>query len=634
MEHNDTPRDNKPEQNTLNIPAKDEPSSGQEVPPKAGRRALGTVAVAVFVIAAVLLTVLYFIPESRYKNAAELYASGRYAEAQVAFEALGNYKDSREQVTECVNAAAYDAAEALYASGRYAEAQAAFEALGAYKDSAARAEECRNAILASDYSAAVSLMEKGRYAEAKTAFEALGDYRDSKDKATECGNEIDYIAAADLYKAGDYAAAAAAFQRLGGYKDAPEYVNKSKYAYVKLHEDSSDMLTRSYLPDLAKIGYEDSAEIFDRLLNEATMTEYTNASAADCICVSFYLLPGETVTAVLPAAEDITYTNDGRDWLKLDLEIPKQNYNPQIPLATPEYAVTPQIIISKGDVIQRTLNLYSFTLVFPPVALEITEPSLAQDNVVMCAEGNVLRIVGITADGAGITVNGTEIIPDEDGRFEAMWTLDGDAAEQVIITAYKNDHVTTSVMITALPYRAPETEPEMPAESPEMGTEPQITFMPEGSELFNDPMPVTVLGQDAILVYAGPGEDYAVLASAGFGDRLETLGTYAGWFLVEYRENSLGWLNGKYCFGGWMFATDWNPSLKNITPAENILETPRRYTLFAEAGATMLYSPDTASDALISLECGAEFVCIGYDAGWYLCYYNGVFGWINENSLA
>lgn len=604
-----------------------------EQPPKKKRYALYVCIGAAVILAAILLTVLYIIPESGYKKAAGLYAAGQYAEAQAAYEALGSYKDSPQQAAECVNAAAYGEAEKLYSEGRYAEAQAAFETLGSYRDSAARAEECHDSALASSYSAAVSLMEKGRYEEAQAAFEALGDYRDSGEKAIECAREKEYLTAVAFYEQGDYEKAVEAFLALGSYKDSPEQVLKAKYGYVKLHEDSSDALTRSYLPELADRGYEDSKEIFERLLNEVTVTEYTNGAEEECICASFCLLPGETVTAVLPAAEDITYTNEGSDWLVMSLEIPKYCYYPHVPLSDAEHTVRPKLEITAGDTPVRSLALSSFALVFPTAELQIDEPADLRETGVLCEEGNTLRIRGSAGKGTRVTVNGKAVELNEEGRFETVWTLSGTEAEQIIVTASGDDLVTASVVITALPHMS-EAADANAEYAEEAAAEPVITFIPEGSEMFKDPLSVTVICPDAAFVYAGTGEEYTRLATVCFGDKLDVLGVCSGWFLVEYRENAYGWLSGAFCFDEWMFESGANPALKDIPAAENYLDPPRKYTLFAENGAVMRISPDTVSTEILTLKQSDVYVCIGYEAGWYLCCYNGCFGWIDENDLS
>ena len=107
----------------------------------------------------------------RYEEAAALLESGSYDEAAAAFEALGDYKDAADMVTEC----AYQKAAATLVSGAYDEAAAAFEALGDYKDAADMVTECA-------YQEAADLGAAGRPALSALAFIALGDYKDAHEQ--------------------------------------------------------------------------------------------------------------------------------------------------------------------------------------------------------------------------------------------------------------------------------------------------------------------------------------------------------------------------------------------------------------------------------------------------------------------
>ena len=111
---------------------------------------------------------------------------------------------------------AYKKAESLLESGQYEEASAAFEALGDYRDSRQRIEDCKTAEIESDYQAANKLVEEGRFEEAIAAFQALGDYKDSAEQIP----EVYYKKAQHLYETGDIAHAAMLFGELEDYKDA------------------------------------------------------------------------------------------------------------------------------------------------------------------------------------------------------------------------------------------------------------------------------------------------------------------------------------------------------------------------------------------------------------------------------
>lgn len=77
----------------------------------------------------------------RYNSAVELFEKGEYTEAEAAFIALGDYKDSAKMAARCSLQSNYDAAMQLYYDGKYAQATWAFEALGDYEDSAEQKEK-------------------------------------------------------------------------------------------------------------------------------------------------------------------------------------------------------------------------------------------------------------------------------------------------------------------------------------------------------------------------------------------------------------------------------------------------------------------------------------------------------------
>lgn len=85
-------------------------------------------------------------------------------------------------------------------NGSYDEAVAAFEAMGDYKDSADKISETK-------YQKAVSLMESGSYDEAISAFKTMGDYKDSAGMIS----ETKYQKAVSLMASGNKGAAAIEF---------------------------------------------------------------------------------------------------------------------------------------------------------------------------------------------------------------------------------------------------------------------------------------------------------------------------------------------------------------------------------------------------------------------------------------
>ena len=81
--------------------------------------------------------------EDSYQAAMTLFNNADYAAAELAFVALGDYKDSAHMVSRCPVQPAYDAAMQLYNDGKYAQATWAFEALGDYEDATAQVENAK-----------------------------------------------------------------------------------------------------------------------------------------------------------------------------------------------------------------------------------------------------------------------------------------------------------------------------------------------------------------------------------------------------------------------------------------------------------------------------------------------------------
>ena len=153
---------------------KSEPKSQSKKTPKK------IVWAAVAAAAVVLCGVVYGTvvkPANDYKEAQTLLDAGNYEEAEAAFAALGDYRDSAEQVQEAQKAAAYQQAQSLIDSGQFDEAISTLKTLGDYRDSP---EQLR---LISTYQQADKLMKIGQYPGAAIAFSKLGDYQDSAKRA-------------------------------------------------------------------------------------------------------------------------------------------------------------------------------------------------------------------------------------------------------------------------------------------------------------------------------------------------------------------------------------------------------------------------------------------------------------------
>lgn len=112
-----------------------------------------------------------------YNSAVALTEAGEYSQAVAAFAALGNYKDSAEQI----NSIKYIQATKLMDTGSYEEAIAIFTELGDYQDSIELISGAkRNIELEEKYTEALMLLADMDFEAARTAFAELGDYKDAK----------------------------------------------------------------------------------------------------------------------------------------------------------------------------------------------------------------------------------------------------------------------------------------------------------------------------------------------------------------------------------------------------------------------------------------------------------------------
>lgn len=109
-----------------------------------------------------------------YSAAQRLYSEGKYDEAIIAFQMLGDYKDSALMATS----ATYAKAENLYAAGNFEEAREVFESLSDYEDSADMVIQCI-------YSKGLADIEAKVYSGAVNAFREIPDYKDAKNKRKE-----------------------------------------------------------------------------------------------------------------------------------------------------------------------------------------------------------------------------------------------------------------------------------------------------------------------------------------------------------------------------------------------------------------------------------------------------------------
>ena len=208
--------------------------------------------------------------EIKYQDCCHRMSSAKsefyYREVRHDFEALGDYKDSREKANECkrlaqkwlddqaaeearrkrnkiiaviaviavviiaaiaklviIPSAQYKKAVEMEQNGQYDEAIATFKAAGDYSDAATKAKEAQ-------YKKGEAMLASGDYDGAIAAYQAAGDYSDAATKA----KEAQYQKGGSLLEEQDSEAAAQAFASVVGYRDALK--RSYQIRYQDLHE--------------------------------------------------------------------------------------------------------------------------------------------------------------------------------------------------------------------------------------------------------------------------------------------------------------------------------------------------------------------------------------------------------------
>lgn len=126
--------------------------------------------------------------QEKYEKATELKKQKQYNEAKELFLSLGEYKDSQNQIQDCIYLEASD----LLDDKRYDDATALFSELD-YKDSNAMVMEC-------SYRKAMDLASDKQYGEAAQILNSLSYYKDSKE-------QLERIKADEMFDSNDLAGA-------------------------------------------------------------------------------------------------------------------------------------------------------------------------------------------------------------------------------------------------------------------------------------------------------------------------------------------------------------------------------------------------------------------------------------------
>lgn len=259
---------------------------------------------------------------ARYKEAEALYRDGQYREAQAIFEALDDYEKSRSYVRDCTWRIAredYLHGKELFAAGDYAGALAVFEALGGFSDSEERAQAARELIEAQKqaaieqewYDKAMALKEAGDLEAARDAFIEAGDCQDATAQLYEVVHALTLRAAYEKARGyldgGAYESAYRLFLALEDYENSAELAAQARESwlasvYGQAVSLQAEDLARAYLLLLSLDGYQDSAALAEGLWE--TLEERDVYKAADALEQEGCYDPARRGFEAIPAYED------------------------------------------------------------------------------------------------------------------------------------------------------------------------------------------------------------------------------------------------------------------------------------------------------------------------------------------
>ena len=163
-----------------------------------------------------LIAVFLFaiLPAIKYSQASNYLANKNFNYAIYVFDSLGNYKNSKEMVSE----ANYQKAIDFLTNKNFDDAIKTFSYIVTYRDSSSMINEV-------NYHKAISALENKEFELAAQIFLSLGDYQDSSAMIV----ETDYQKATDLLANNNFDDAFNLFSSLGDYRDSRLMAKESKY---------------------------------------------------------------------------------------------------------------------------------------------------------------------------------------------------------------------------------------------------------------------------------------------------------------------------------------------------------------------------------------------------------------------
>lgn len=275
----------------MKIAGKIRMEAAQEAARKKAKKALcikaicGATAAVILLVVGLYLAQNVFIPGSAYSKAQKLVEQGQYDQAAAEFAALGDFKDSRQQIHETyMKKADHYAAEGDYLAALDVLTSSEVEALGNGVDHVRQVEftylmavqaytqgdyptaierfsevhgyqDADNYLANSRHTLAEQAYQKGDYDTAIEQFKALGDNKGGFQRA----QEITWEVAEASYAAGQFDAAIAYYKDLGEYNGGAQRAWEIAYEVAETHYSSGDLAQAIAYFTQAE-GYEDAAD--------------------------------------------------------------------------------------------------------------------------------------------------------------------------------------------------------------------------------------------------------------------------------------------------------------------------------------------------------------------------------------
>lgn len=268
---------------------------------KKKKRNIITISIIFVILIAAVATVAltyqdYIAPFIAYQQASSLLEDEKYDEAREAFTALGDYKDSKNKVSECGYAKKYSEAIECMNKKDYKNASLMFDTLSSsnYSDSKEKLKEC-------SYIYGCELFDNKDYSNALIYLKKCEGYKDANDKIRACeekASESMYKEAKKMLDDGSYSSAIDKFETLGDYKDSKAKINEIKYLICKKEIEKNNSISaekyaknppernetiEDYIDDLNKSGFTKSSDLeaqYEKSLNRPhCILEYENTNS-------------------------------------------------------------------------------------------------------------------------------------------------------------------------------------------------------------------------------------------------------------------------------------------------------------------------------------------------------------------